>query len=294
MLRRYLGSLFLQLVVVSLVSAQHMLVSTAWLEQRLADPDVVVLHAGTAADYDAGHIPGARLIRLEDIAATAANGLSAEMRPVGELQDVFSKLGVMDHSEVVVYAGAGVPPATRVWFTLDYLGLGARTALLDGGLALWKAQGRPLSKETPIPASSTFTPRPAPVRLASANWLRMHLSDPSVMIIDARTPEYFSGDEKGAMPRAGRIPGARNETYTIFFEADGRLKPKDTLRRMLGVGERGTEPVRVTYCHIGNSATVPYFVARYLDLDARLFDGSFQEWSRRKDFPVEGGKAAKP
>lgn len=291
MFRGCLVSILLQLSVVSLLSAEQMLVSSAWLEPKLADPNVVVLHAGTSADYDAGHIPGARLIRLEDVSVTDASGLTVELPRVEPLRQLFSKLGVTDESQVVVYAAAGVPPATRVWFTLDYLGLGARAALLDGGLALWKKEGRPLSKEAVPPASGTFTPRPAPVRVAGADWLRMHLADPSVMIVDARTPEFFTGADQGAMPRAGRIPGARNETYTAFFDAGGRFKSPEALRRMLGVGERGAEPVRVTYCHVGNSATVPYFVARYLGLEARLFDGSFQEWSRRKDLPVEHGAA---
>ncbi len=291
MIRRWLIAILLTWLV-PLIPAQEMLVSGAWLEERLGDPDVVVLHVGAPADFDEGHIPGARLVRPADISITDTNGLRTELPRVDALRESLGKLGVTDRSMVVVYhVGGAVQAATRVWFTLDYLGLGGRSAMLDGGLALWKKEGRAISKEAVPPAIGSFTPRPAPVKVASAEWIRTHLKDPSVTVVDARTPEYFSGDEKGAMPRAGHIPGALNVPYSSLVDADGRFKSRQELRKILRVGEHRPEPLRVTYCHVGNQASVAYFVARYLGLDVRLFDGSFQEWSQRAEFPVEQGSA---
>lgn len=275
------------------VQAQEMLVSGSWLAERLKDPAIVVMHVGTQEDYSEGHIPGARLVRLEDVTVTSKGGLRTELPPLESLQKALEKHGVTDEARVIIYSsGREIQSATRVWFTLEYVGLGNCIAMLDGGLPLWRNEGRPLSKDAVPGATSSFTPRPEPARVASAEWVRMHLNDSAVMVVDARTAEYYSGADKGMMPRAGRIPGARSATYSTFFKEDGTLKPREELRALLGVGKSGPEPVRVTYCHVGRQATVPYFVARYLGLEARVFDGSFQEWSQRKSFPVETSKTA--
>lgn len=273
-----------------LTGAEEMLVSGAWLEKRLGNAEVVILHVGTPADYQEGHIPGARLLRLEDISVTSADGLRTELPRVDALEAAFGKLGVTEEATVVVYhTGRAVQTATRAWFTLDYLGLGGRAALLDGGFALWKKEGRAVSTEAAPSAAGHFTPRPAPVKVASAEWIRMRLKDPGVMIIDARAPEYYSGADKGAMVRGGRIPGAISATYSLFLDEDGRLQSREALRKLLHAGERRPEPVRVTYCHSGVQATVPYFAGRYLGLEMRLYDASFQDWSRRKEYPVTPG-----
>lgn len=113
MIRRWLIAILLTWLV-PLIPAQEMLVSGAWLEERLGDADVVVLHVGAPADFDEGHIPGARLVRLEDISITDTSGLRTELPPVDALTEAFSKLGVTDRSMVVVYHVAGrckLPPA---------------------------------------------------------------------------------------------------------------------------------------------------------------------------------------
>jgi thiosulfate/3-mercaptopyruvate sulfurtransferase len=101
-------------------------------------------------------------------------------------------------------------------------------------------------------------------------------------LVDARTPEFYSGASAGSMQRAGHIPGARSVPFVTLFTASGTFKSASELRQILG---SGSEPL-VTYCHIGQQATVPYFAARLLGLEARLYDGSFQEWSGRGELPV--------
>jgi thiosulfate/3-mercaptopyruvate sulfurtransferase len=108
-----------------------------------------------------------------------------------------------------------------------------------------------------------------------------------VHLLDARLPEFYSGANAGGMPRAGHIPGARNVPFTSVLGKNGKLKPSRTLRAILNAGGGQKPALTVSYCHIGQQATVLYFVARYLGLQARLYDGSFQDWSRRSELPVE-------
>ena len=268
--------------------AVPMLVSTDWLASHLGDESLVILHVGSQKDYDAGHIPGARLITLADISITGEHGLRLEMPPVTALEAAFGRVGVGDSSRIVLCPGTeSVQSATRVWFTLDYLGLGGRASLLDGGLAAWRAQARPMTTEAPHPSPRKLTARPATERIVNAEWLRAHLDDRQVQVLDARTPEFYSGANAGGMPRAGHVPGARNVPFSELLDEQRKLKPVASLREIMTPSPGGAPALTVTYCHIGQQATLVYFVARYLGLEARLYDGSFQDWSSRPELPVE-------
>jgi CubicO group peptidase (beta-lactamase class C family) len=272
--------------IASAAQNPSMLVSGDWLAAHLKDESLVILHVGSQRDYDAGHIAGARLVTLDNISVTDASGLRLELPAVPALEEAFGKLGIDDTSRVVIYAGTpSVQSATRVWFTLDYAGAGDRAALLDGGIAAWKAAGRPVSSESSPVRPSHFTAHPRPEIVVNAEWVRAHLGDKSVQLVDARMPEFYIGVEAGGMPRAGHIPGARNVPYENLLGENGKLQGTETLA--------STAALTVSYCHIGQQATVVYFAARYQGLDARLYDGSFQDWSRRSELPVQlemGGK----
>jgi thiosulfate/3-mercaptopyruvate sulfurtransferase len=267
-----------------------MLVSGAWLEARLKDPGVVILHAGAEKDYEAGHIPGARLLKLDDISKTGEGGLRLELPDAQTLAAAFGKLGVGAQSRIVICAGVAPPAATRTWFTLEAMGLGDRASVLDGGFPLWKEEGRPVTTESPQVTPAVLRIGALKKLVVGADWVRAHLRDPKTAIVDAHTPEFYSGASPGAMPRAGRIPGARSVPYSTLFDEKRRLLPKEALRERLG-GD--SLQVRVTYCHIGFQATVPYFAARYLGYEARLYDASFQQWSARPELPVETDNAAR-
>jgi thiosulfate/3-mercaptopyruvate sulfurtransferase len=264
------------------------LVSSDWLAGQLGRDDLIVLHAGTQKDFHEGHIPGARLVELADISITREDGLRTELPPVDQLRETFSRLGISDDSHVVIYAGtSSFQTAARIFFTLDYLGLGNRIALLDGGLALWRAEGRPLSTEAALARRGTLAPRPAPERVVDAAWIQQHGGSPGVVVIDARAPQFYSGADPGPMPRAGHIPGARNLPYTALVDGQGRFKSRDEIAALLS--QAGAQPgsTVVSYCHVGHQASAIYFAARYAGFDARLYDGSFQDWSRRPELAVE-------
>ena len=163
-----------------------------------------------------------------------------------------------------------------------------RASLLDGGLMLWKAEGRPVSTEPAGAVQETsFKTNPNPDVVVDAAWITYRLGKPEskMQLYDARTPEFYSGENAGGMPRAGRIPQAVSVPYVTLVAPDRKLKPASELKTLLGAKTDG--PV-VTYCHIGMQATVPYFVARYLGYSARMYDGSFQDWSARSELPVAG------
>jgi thiosulfate/3-mercaptopyruvate sulfurtransferase len=154
------------------------------------------------------HIPGARFVTLADISTPRGSGLTLELPPVTQLEAAFEKLGVTDQSRIVVYFGKDwVTPTARVFFTLDYLGLGERTSILDGGLPAWRSGGKAVTSVVTEPKPGHFTPRPKTQLVVDAAWVKANLNQPGVMILDARAPKFYTGAEAGQMPRAGHIPG---------------------------------------------------------------------------------------
>jgi thiosulfate/3-mercaptopyruvate sulfurtransferase len=264
-----------------------LLVGAGWLAANLSDPDLVVLHVGRdRGQYDVGHVPGARFLPVGSL-LVERDGIPNELPPVAQLDSVFESLGVSDEGRIVVY---GEPLlAARTFFTLDYLGHGDRTALLDGGLAVWTEEGRALSTEAPSFAPGRFTPRPQPERVADAAWVAGRLEDPRVALIDARPPAEYSGAEPGAgIPRGGHIPGAENVFWQELLVSSDRplLRDVEALRgRFEGAGASADRTV-VTYCRSGLQASFAYFVSRYLGYDSKMYDGSFLDWSPRQDLPV--------
>ncbi|MDZ4797649.1 MAG: rhodanese-like domain-containing protein [Bryobacteraceae bacterium] len=282
-------AILLYMTLAAAAQDSKMLTTTGQLASMLNDKSLVLLHVGSDKDFAEGHIPGARLVRLADISVTGEGGLRMQLPPVADLVKAFGRHGVTDTSRIVLYPAAeSIQSATRVWFTLDYLGVSERASLLDGGLMLWKADGRPVTTAAPPEAKeTTFKTNPNPDVVVDAAWLAWRLGKPEMklQLFDARTPEFYSGANAGGMPRAGHIPEAVNVPYPTLVAEDRKLKPATELKSLLAAKADG--PV-VTYCHIGMQATVPYFVARYLGYSARMYDGSFQDWSSREELPVVG------
>ena len=269
-----------------------LLVSPRELSRELRDPSLVLLHVGPKEDYDAGHIEGARLVQMRDLAATQVEGGPVlELPDEAELRRRVEALGIGDRSRIVVIAGADWgSPATRILFTLQAAGLGANTRLLDGGSEGWKRARLPVTTEAPPP------PKPGRLTLAADRslvvdhtWMQSRIGAPGVRIIDARAPMFFEG--AGMRDHAaGHIPGARNVPFNTVMDDSLQVLPLAKLRSMFAAA--GVQPgdTVAAYCHIGQQATVVVLAARLLGIPVRLYDGSFTDWEARK-LPVENATA---
>jgi thiosulfate/3-mercaptopyruvate sulfurtransferase len=266
-------------------------VSQRWLAEHANDRDLVVLHVGTRAQYDSGHVTGARPVTMADISLPAVRGgLTLQLPSADSVGAWARRLGITNRSRVVVMAhDASLQGATRVVFTLATIGLLERTALVEGHYGSWREAGRPVSTTEPPPATPgalSVRPRPELVAtLAQVEALAMSPTYPTgTALLDARAPQFYAGNG-GGYPRPGHIPTAQNLPFSTL-STNGVLKPAAELRPLLaGAGATAGTPV-VAYCHIGQQASLLWFVATYLGYDARIFDGSFQEWSGTERLPV--------
>jgi thiosulfate/3-mercaptopyruvate sulfurtransferase len=269
-----------------------LLVSTAWLAEHLKDPDLVLLHVGDRAEYDAGHIPGARYVSQNDVAVSnhdraTDSGLMLELPSPDSLRARLERLGISDRSRVVVYYGNDwISPTTRIVFTLDHAGLGARTSVLDGGMPAWRGDGRALTTEAPARTVGSLSPLRTKPLVVDAAWVKARAAAPNVRLIDGRAAVFYDGVEAGG-PRKGHIPGARSLPFTEVANADGRFKSAADLRALFSKAGVAPGDTVVAYCHIGQQGTAVLFAARTLGHPVLLYDGSFQEWSRRPELPVE-------
>ena len=266
-----------------------LLVSPAELAAALKDPATVVVAVGNSEDdFIAGHIPGARFVRYDAIAIDA-DGLTSELPPVDQLRKVLGAAGISDQSKVVIYGSA--IPAARMFFTLDYLGH-PDAKLLNGGLNAWKANGGAVEIGTAAKvAAATLASKPQPQRVVSADWIKERLSSPQMTLLDARPDNEFTGAD-GGMNGAhvkGHLPDARQLVWNSLFDSTGKFLPDAELRKKFdAIGADPKTPL-VSYCMIGMRASVTYFVARHLGYDARMYDGSIVDWTRRK-LPAVMGK----
>jgi thiosulfate/3-mercaptopyruvate sulfurtransferase len=271
-----------------------MIVSTEWLAKHQNDPDLVLLQVGDKKEYDAAHIKGAQYIQISDISTPRGSGLILELPPVDQLKATFEKFGVTDKSRIIVYFSKDwVTPTSRVYFTLDYLGLGDRTSILDGGMPAWIAAKGAVTTEVSSSKPGSFTPHPNPNLVVNAAWVSGNMNQPGVAILDARDAKFYTGESAGNMPRAGHIPSAKSIPFsTLVEDSNNKFKNPEALRALFNTAGVKPKDSVATYCHIGQQASLLYFVARYLGYDAHLYDGSFQDWSNRADLPVE--KSAVP
>jgi thiosulfate/3-mercaptopyruvate sulfurtransferase len=276
-----------------------LVVSPAWLAAHLNDPELVLLYVGQKQDYDARHIPGARYLNYQDLAVSdrSPGGLTLQMLPADTLKQRLEAAGISSTSRVVVYfsgENAYVSPSARVMFTLDYAGLGNRASILDGGLEAWTRAGQPVTADVPAARTGTLPPLSIRPIVVDAEFVRANLATPGIAIVDARNVGFYDGTQTGGNPtgphKTGHIQGARSVPFSDTVNANNTLKPAADLQKLFA--DAGVKPgdTVVAYCHIGQQATQVILAARTLGFSVRLFDGSFEEWSR-KDYPTVVGSS---
>jgi thiosulfate/3-mercaptopyruvate sulfurtransferase len=271
------------------------IVSTDWLARRLRDTTLVIVHvAPSRADYDAGHIPGARFLPWTTY-TRSHDSLSVELPDEAVLDSALEAIGVNDRSRIIITGGPLVNTA-RLFVTLDYFGLTRRVSLLDGGIEAWREELRPLSTTEPTVRRGSVTLTRTPGRIVDAAWIASRTNAPTsrVAVVDARQPEFFMGTAAGNNPRAGRLPMAANLPFTWVTGALTRFRDRMTLERLLQRAGVSRGDTVVTYCHVGMQASVVYLAARLMGYDTALYDGSFEDWSRRRELPVGTGAPVAP
>ena len=291
-LRLVLAAAFITLAAPA--SAQdRILLTPEQLAGQMQDAKLVLLHISEKASYDRAHIPGARFVDYR-AGLHATGDLTLEMLPADVLRDRLAALGVSDDSRIVVYfADAWFTPATRVMLTLDYAGLG-NVAMLDGGMDAWKRAGNTVTADSVPPTAGTLAPLKLRPLVVDADAVQAAIGKSGVAVVDARTAGFYEGTQTGGRPGAqhktGHIQGARSVPFSAIADEDGTMKARADLQRAFDAAGIQPGDTVIAYCHIGQQATGVIFAARLLGHKVALYDGSFEDWSRR-GLPVEASKA---
>ena len=265
--------------------AAPLLVDAAWLHAHLEDSDLRVVDMVTAPrDYRRGHIPGAVYLGVDDARIKVPAG-GFRLPTAEEVARLVAGLGIGPDTHVVIYDDSGGLHAARLFFTLDVFGHRAMS-LLDGGIQAWQRANRPMTTEVPHVARTDYRPTPQPERVASAEWVRDRLNDPTLVLVDTRTPAEYAGKDVRAR-RGGHIPGAINIDWEQNLRPDGTFKSADELRAMYTAQAVTPDKTVVTYCQTHHRAAHTYFVLRLLGYPRLVgYDRSWSEWGNRDDLPL--------
>ena len=266
------------------VATANMLVFDCSFE--LAEPD-----AGEKA-YAAGHIPGARYLHLDRDLSGAVTGTNGR-HPLPERSELVKTLaahGLNQHQQIVAYDAQGGAYAARLWWLLRWLGHDC-AAVLDGGLQAWQAAGYALDTSMPPPAQGNFKANAPYVTTVGTQTVLSNLQTHEYLVIDARSPERYRGENETVDSAGGHIPGALNHFYKDNCAADGRFKPAHVLRDDFQALLGSNPPERVILqCGSGVTACHNALAMEIAGLHgAALYPGSWSEWSADPARPIAKG-----
>jgi thiosulfate/3-mercaptopyruvate sulfurtransferase len=278
------------------------LVATEWLAEHLGEPGLAVVDASmhlpaaerdAAGEFDAGHIPGARFFGLASLVDTTSLVPAALPRPE-QLAGRLAELGIAPGDAIVLYDDSAIRTAARGWFMLTASGWD-KVAILDGGLAKWRSEGRALESGASDIAPAAHTALTSPQRVRSKADMLANLDTHAEQVLDARSADrvFGSGIDPVHGGPNGRIPGALNLPFTGALNADGTYKSPDDLRAAFAASGIDLDQPIVTTCGSGVTASVLLFALHLIGVEsAALYDGSWSEWSADPDTPKAQGPEA--
>ena len=252
-------------------------VSTGWVEERLSNENILVIDPRTTMRYLRGHLKNAVSLPI-----SKALDPQGRLLPVEGLERWIGAVGLDDHRSPVVYDGHDGRNGAMLAWTLEYLGR-TDVHLMDSFWEGWRAEGRELFYRPVTPVAMEFTARVNPGVRATLQDVRVASG---LKLLDVRSVEEYAGrvdtDEK-----PGHIPGAKNLVWQRLLGEDHRfLLPLEELRQLLASAGITRQDRVVTYCRMGTRAAVSYLALKQLEVDVRLYDGSYAEWMRN-NLPVE-------
>jgi thiosulfate/3-mercaptopyruvate sulfurtransferase len=275
------------------------LVSTAWLDAHLKDPDLRVLDASwylpdagrdPRGEYEAAHIPGARFFDIDEI-SDQRSALPHMAPPPEKFISRMRAMGVGDGHQVVIYDSAGILSAPRVWWTFRLMGK-TDVAVLDGGFPKWRAEGREIEDMAPILRDRHMTVQRQAGLVKDVTQVAHASKLGEAEIIDARSAARFRGEAAEPRPglRSGHIPGSRNVPFALLLNPDGTMKDEHALRAAFAdAGVDLSKPV-ITTCGSGITAAIlSLALERIGHRDHALYDGSWTEWGMYDDLRAMKG-----